>query len=65
LRTKNLLFVIGSIRNVQLCVKNILPQDVGAAPMTLLVAHFRSRSIEQSTHLSVCSDAKKANWVIF
>jgi len=33
----------------------------GAAPMTLLVTHFRSRSIEQSTHLSVCSDAKKAN----
>jgi hypothetical protein len=29
--------------------------------MTLLVAHFLSRSIEQSTHLSVCSDAKKAN----
>ncbi|KUG23011.1 hypothetical protein ASZ90_007184 [hydrocarbon metagenome] len=29
--------------------------------MTLLVTHFRSRSIEQSTHLSVCSDAKKAN----
>jgi len=26
---KNLLFVVGSIRNGHLCVKNILPQDVG------------------------------------
>jgi hypothetical protein len=27
---KNLLLVVGSIRNVLLCVKNILPQDVVA-----------------------------------
>jgi len=26
---KNLLLVVGSIRNVLLCVKNFLPQDVG------------------------------------
>ena len=26
---KNLLLVVGSIRNGHLCVKNILPQDVG------------------------------------
>jgi hypothetical protein len=30
--------------------------------MTLLVTHSRIRSIEQSTHLSVCSDTKKANF---
>ena len=29
--------------------------------MTQLVTHFRIRSIAQSTRLSVCSDAKKAN----
>jgi len=29
--------------------------------MTLLVTHPRIRSIEQSTHLSVCSDVKKTN----
>jgi hypothetical protein len=26
---KNLLFTVGSTRNVLLCVKNILPQDLG------------------------------------
>jgi len=29
--------------------------------MTLLATHSRIRTIEQSTHLSVCSDTKKAN----
>ena len=29
--------------------------------MTLLVTHSRLRSIEHSPHLSVCSDARKAN----
>jgi len=33
----------------------------GAAPMTMLVTHSRIRSIEQSTHLPVCSNTKKAN----
>jgi len=37
---KNSLFAVGSIRNGHLCVKNILPQDVGFDANDLAVDTF-------------------------
>ena len=39
---KNLLLFIGSIGNVLLCVKNILPQDMGGAITAATIKFYRS-----------------------
>jgi hypothetical protein len=55
---KNLLFTVGSIRNVILCVKNILPQDVVCETNDSVVDRVIRYNIK-SIHLSVFSSKKQ------